>query len=446
MKQEILSEVNRIHEIMGILNENKEIIFEAGGPGPKNQIVTKFFEILGLAAEKDLDKNWQVLQQKVSSGAASQEEREAETIIKDFLRSKPDIGALNSKRFSLAVDKYGDDLLEAFYKQEEVREALLKAFEKANPAFEKVKNSLSRPVKFDKMYKMSDLEKWKKSATLSIDGMASVPNYLKPELQEQLEKNFEELSVELSEKNAQRIANAEAQLVDLESYFGSVNSVQKVLNLTKEESTEFYKKFKQIDELIKSSKNTIDSEEFLTRINNLKQAASEISPSDLKIIQSKFKGAKWPSWLKSKDGTLSYLKLGIFVFAVCGVGGYFTGLPLCDKIGYAVGVVIRKTFDGGKQGMSGGAEGFKSSGDNTGSQNQQGDGQNSNQTSNGQTKDTIKTWLTADANGEHGTNKWDINTLGDIIYDASATPNKAIVIVNNKQWPMTYSNNTWNWD
>ena len=65
---------------------------------------------------------------------------------------------------------------------------------------------------------------------------------------------------------------------------------------------------------------------------------------------------------------------------------------------------------------------------------------------NNQTKETIKTWLTADANGEHNTGKWDINTLGDILYDATVSPNKAIAIVGNKQWGMTYSNNTWNWD
>jgi hypothetical protein len=153
MKQEILLEVSRIHEIMGVIKENKEIIFEAAGP-PKSQLVEKFFELLGLSAEKDLDMSWKALQQKVSSGAASTEEKEVEGLIKDFLRSKPDIGSLNPQRFSKSVEKYSDELYEMFFKAEGVRAKFLEAFEKVNPAFSKVKEVLTQPVNFDKMYKM----------------------------------------------------------------------------------------------------------------------------------------------------------------------------------------------------------------------------------------------------------------------------------------------------
>lgn len=316
MKKEILSEVNRYREIMGL-----SLISE--------QWEKKFLELLGI----DIDK----MLSKIPSDYTSLEKSLADDIETVAAKNGLDVGDLFQKLESNDLKSLGkatiDDIQNVLLQNPDFREKALEAFIENSPSLKSVYNQI-QGLKGKLAGAVDKMDK-KTAETLhdKIEDMIYSEKYgFSKEIRKILNK-------ELSDSFSSILGNIETKLLKfdddvfryLDEIDANLSSIGEggLLNATAKQKAEFKVATEQIKKFLKNSKKLTPST--LTKLEDLSKVVDQMDPSVFQKLFNKVGVNIGPLWKKGKGGKIAVVALCLLLVGMFpSLGNLVTGA--LDKV------------------------------------------------------------------------------------------------------------------
>ena len=343
MEKIVLTEISRIHEIMGV--KGKSILKEATTPNP--QALEKIFEILGLRMTS-LESDIEALEKKIVNNTASDYEqalyKEMESAIPGGKVTAEEVEKLISNPNNF--EKFESVFEKAAETNPQFRDSLIKAFESVNPTVRKLYETYNFKIS-NNLLRTDKTKKIAANWIEQLDKNETLPDFIKNNLKEIIKREETSAIKKIEENVTKWKDNAGNMVTELSAKLENLPSSS--YEVLKTEGAEL--KVKEALEDVKKMIDGIDFEndETFNGLINLKSSYEKLTPDVWDNMRKNFKSffdAIWPyiSCSKSKytEKKINILRMPCLAVVIATISKMLSYFPSFLKF---IGGGLRATIE-----------------------------------------------------------------------------------------------------